>query len=108
MIHFGLLVFFSLCEKKLTQDGKHTSNSSTDPLEQNSHYLPRRLDSLDHGEAHHGPGSQQAHCHLPVESATLSDAVRDVQGLAVPIVGGGRALVTLWHHICERTGVIII
>lgn len=63
-------------------------------------YLPRRLDSLDHGEANQSPGSQQAQGHLPVESSTLRDAVRDVQGLAVPVVGGGRALLTLRHHIC--------
>lgn len=61
--------------------------------------LPWRLDSLDHGEANNRPGNQQAHSHLPVESSTLRDAVGDVQGLAVPVVGGGRALLTLWHHI---------
>jgi len=63
-------------------------------------YLPRGLDSLDHGEAHHGPGNQQAHGHLPVEASALGDAVGDVQGLAVPVVGGGRALVALRYHIC--------
>lgn len=63
-------------------------------------YLPRGLDPLDHGEANQSPGSQQAQGHPPVESSTLRDAVRDVQGLAVPVVGGGRALLALRHHIC--------
>lgn len=66
-------------------------------------YLPRRLDSLDHGEANHRPGDEQAHGHLPVESSTLRDVVGDVQGLAVPVVGGGRALLTFWHHICGHS-----
>lgn len=65
----------------------------------NPPYLPWRLDSLNHGEANYRPGNQQAHGHLPVESSTLRDAVGDVQGLAVPVVGGGRALLTLRHHI---------
>lgn len=51
-------------------------------------YLPRRLDSLDHGKANHGPGNQQTHGHLPIQPSALRDAVRDVQGLAVPVVGG--------------------
>lgn len=65
----------------------------------NHAYLPRRLDSLDHGKANHGPGNQQTHGHLPIQPSALRDAVRDVQGLAVPVVGGCWAFLTLWHHI---------
>lgn len=66
-----------------TIETKNT-NRAAQPL-----YLPRRLDPLDHGEANHRPGDQQAHGHFPVESSTLRDVVRDVQGLTVPVVGGG-------------------
>lgn len=58
-------------------------------------YLPRRLDPLDHGQADQRPGGQQGQGHLPVEASAVRDAVRDVQGLAVPVVGGGRALLAL-------------
>lgn len=70
--------------------------------EQNHTHLPRRLDSLDHGETNHGPGRQQAQRHLPVESSSIVDAVWDVQGHAVPVVGGRRALLTLWLHIFRQ------
>lgn len=67
-------------------------------------YLSGRLDSLDHGEADQSPGGQQGQGHLPVETSALRDAVGDVQGLAVPVVGGGRALLALRHHICGHNG----
>lgn len=82
----------SICEW-IAENIKKANNANRETC------LPRRLDSLDHGEANNRPGNQQAHSHLPVESSTLGDAVGDVQGLAVPVVGGGRALLTLWHHI---------
>lgn len=72
------------------------------PRQQPRTYLPRRLDPFDHGQTHHGPGHQQTHCHLPVEASALRDAVGDVQRLAVPVVGGGRALLTLRDHVCQH------
>lgn len=61
----------------------------TSQKDADSPHLPRRLNALYHSQAHHGPGNQQAHCHLPVETATLRNVVGDVEGLAVPVVGGG-------------------
>lgn len=80
---------------------KEAKNANREP---NSPNLPRGLDSLDHGKANHGPSNQQAHSHLPVESSTLRDAVRDIQGFTVPVIGGGRALLTLWHQIYGQNG----
>ena len=52
-------------------------------------YLPRGLDAFDHGQAHHGPGSQQAYAHPPVQAPAVRDGVGDVQGHAVPVISGG-------------------
>ena len=61
-------------------------------------YLPRGLDALNDGHADDDPGAQQGQGHPPVEAARVVDAAGDVEGLPVPEVGGGRALLTLWLH----------
>lgn len=65
-------------------------------------HLPRGLDAFDHSQANKAPGHQQTQGHLPVEPSALRDGVGDVQGLAVPEVGGGRAPLAFGLHNCNR------
>lgn len=67
-------------------------------------YLPRGLDALDDGQTDQDPGHQQAQGHLPVQPAAVVDAAGDVESLSVPEVSGGRTLLALWLHNCDRKG----
>lgn len=49
-------------------------------------YLDGSLYSLEHSQAHNGPGCQQTAHHVRVERARLVNGVCDVQSLTVPEV----------------------
>lgn len=49
-------------------------------------YLDGSLYSLEHSQAHNGPGSQQTAHHVRVERARLVNRVCDVQSVTVPEV----------------------
>lgn len=108
VVSLRLCFFFSLSLHVLTCSlplrRAHNSSDGGTNVRQNVGglpYLPRRLDPLDHGQADQSPGGQQGQGHLPVEASAVGDAVGDVQGLAVPVVGGGRALLALGHLVCR-------